>query len=429
MSVRLAYLCGQYPRATDTFIQREVAALRADGIHVEMISVRRPSALEFGSDEQQAERQATHYLLPCSPLRLISDHLQLLLRSPLRYLRAVWTALTVRSPGIKSLFYQCFYFAEAGLVAMRLIRQDLQHVHNHSPDAGGYVTMLACKLADRTYSVTLHGFGILAEPRRWNLQEKLEGCLFAICISQFTRSQAMLWTDRRFWDRFHVVHCGVDPERYVIRRHCGPGRQLLFVGRLDPVKGLPVLLQAMSALVTQRRDVHLHIAGDGPMRSDLELLTAELGINAHVTFHGYLTQSQLAERLQTADVVVMTSFCEGIPVGLMEAMACGVPVVAPRITGIPELVDDGVSGYLTPCGDVDALVKSMDFLLESADMRQRFGAAGRKKIERDFHLATAASMLSQIFSRRLSRETAEVPLGDVSAGAPAFCSRIGHRDT
>lgn len=424
-AMRLAYLCGEYPRATDTFIQREVNALRAAGLHVATISVRRPAKREQGTDEQEAERKGTHYLLPCSPWRLLADHIGLLVRSPKRYGRAMWLALTTRSPGLRSLLYQAFYFAEAGLVAAHMKRHDLTHLHNHAPDASGYVTMLAAELGDLTYSMTLHGFGILSEPRRWRLNEKLERCLFAICVSWYARSQAMLWSDRRHWDRFHVIHCGIDPETIPVREHAGQGSRLLFVGRFDHVKGLPLLLDAVAELAGVRPDVHLDLAGDGPERADLEAIVQDRRIAEHVTFHGYLSQAQLRELQEQVDVCVMTSFAEGVPVVLMEAMAAGLPIVAPRITGIPELVDDGVSGYLVPAGHRDELVRRIEVLLDDPDCRNAFGRAGRAKVEREFRLNVEVDGLVNVMQARLAGQAAAVrPVDEGVAERDAMLGRV-----
>jgi len=402
MNIRLAYLCGEYPRATDTFIQREVAALRLADLHVETISVRRPATLEQGSEEQRQERENTHYLLPCSLWLLLAAHFHLLCSTPGRYLQAVRLALTVRAPGIRCLMYQLFYFAEAGLVARRMHERGLTHIHNHAPDASGYVTMLAARLGGLTYSLTLHGFGILSEPSRWRLREKIEGSLFTICVSQHARSQAMLWSNRAHWTKLHVVHCGIMPTAEPLPIHDGRGKRVLFIGRFDHVKGLPLLLEAFAVIASQDKEVHLDLVGDGPERRDLERLVQKKGLTGRVSFPGYRSQAELREYFARADLFVMTSFAEGIPVVLMEAMAKGVPVVAPRITGIPELVEHGISGLLTTPGDVDDLVSGMERLLADADLRAALAAEARKTVAAKFSLTTETGRLSKIFQISLS---------------------------
>lgn len=404
MTRRLAYLCGEYPRATDTFIQREVAALRQRGFEVHTLSVRRPVAREAGGDEQAEARAATVYLLPCPPWRLLAEHARLFARSPRRYVRTLGLALTLRAPGARALLWQLFYFAEAGLAAAHLARHGIGHVHNHAPDASGTVTLLASHLVGGSYSLTLHGYGILAEPQRWRLADKLARARFAVCVSQHALGQAMLHAGREHWARLHVVHCGVDVGAVAPRAHAGRGTRLLFAGRLDVVKGVPLLLQAMAALRERHGDARLVVAGDGPQAGQLRALAAGLGVADRVDFLGYVPQAELRRRLAETDVVVMASFFEGIPVGLMEALAAGVPVVAPHITGIPELVDDGVSGYLVPSGDVATLADRVSRLLDDAALRQRFGEAGRAKVARGFELGAQADALAALFERRLADE-------------------------
>ena len=426
MKARVAYLCGTYPRATDTFIQHEVAALRQAGIEVHTLSVRRPIQREIGFEEQAAERRSTVYLLPCAPWRVIAAHVSLLLRRPACYLRAAWTAVSIRSPGLRSLVYQMFYFAEAGLVAAYLKRHAIGHIHNHSPDASGYVTMLAAEMSGAGYSLTLHGFGILSEPSRWRLRDKLARARFAICVSGFARSQAMLWSDKEHWRKFHVIHCGVDTDGIRLREHAGPGRRLLFIGRFDPVKGLPLMIEGLSDLSRHHPDIHLDMVGDGPQRESVERLVGEHGLADRVTFHGYLTQDQISRMHEITDVFVMTSFAEGIPVVLMEAMAAGLPVVAPRIAGIPELIQDGENGFLFTPGDVPGLVALTSELLTDPDLRNAFGAEGRRTVEQAFCLDTEVSRFARVMLEAVGDEircdTAEAAIGP---GEPAVGDLTG----
>lgn len=140
----------------------------------------------------------------------------------------------------------------------------------------------------------------------------------------------------------------------------------------------------------------LRLVGDGPDRKALEAEVAKCGLQDRVIFLGYKSQADVAEELAQADVFVLPSFAEGVPVVLMEAMASQVPVLTTRITGVPELVEDGVSGRLVPPGDVSAFTDALDALLLDADLRQAYGAAGRAKVLAEYDAAQEARWLSDL---------------------------------
>jgi colanic acid/amylovoran biosynthesis glycosyltransferase len=401
VSLRIAYMTGEYPRATDTFIQREVASLRNSGVHVETFSIRKPPQKENVGPEQEAERKGTHYLLPPCPWTLIKSHARLLARSPGRYVRALWLAVGARAPGLKALLLQIAYFAEAGLVAARMRDHQLVHLHNHFSNSSCSVAMLASELGGFTFSFTMHGPAEFFEPKYWRLEEKISRALFVSCISNFCRSQGMIFCSPEKWGRLHIIHCGVDPSLFARVRHANQGKRLLFVGRLAAVKGLPVLFEAIAQLRNDRPDILLTIAGDGPDRPALETTVRALGIAQSVRFLGYQSQTQVRQLLTETDVFVMSSFADGVPVVLMEAMAAGVPVVATRIAGIPELVEDGVSGFLVPPGDAQSLGERIGALLEDDELRNRFGKAGRAEVEVEFNVDREARRLCRILTSAL----------------------------
>src|SRR5882757_5370450 len=366
VSLRLAFMTGEYPRATDTFIQREVAALRALGHYVQTFSVRTPPQDENLEAEILAARKSTIYLLP--PRGLMIAHLAQVLSSPVRYFVALALAWKICPPGIKAMARQAAYFAEAAMLVRLMKKHALSHLHNHFADSSCSVAVIAAAMGGTTYSFTIHGPTEFYEPRVWRIDEKVRRALFVNCISHFCRSQVMLFAPPDCWDKLRIVHCGVDPDAFEVKRHEGRGRRLLFVGRLAAMKGLPVLLEVLAKL----DGVTLDIAGDGPDRQLLEEQVRALNISSRVKFLGYQSQPQVRELLKQADLFVMSSFAEGVPVVLMEAMAAGVPVVATRIAGIPELVRDGHSGLLVAPGDVDEIANAVDRLLGDAELRNRF---------------------------------------------------------
>ncbi|MDU8926231.1 glycosyltransferase [Alisedimentitalea sp. MJ-SS2] len=402
MTLRIAYLTGEYPRATDTFIQREVAALRDHGLEVETCSIRRTGTEHHVGEEQRIEAANTFHVLEATkrPLHLTSTHLQRLARNPIRYFKALKLALKTSPGGIKPTLYQLIYFVEAAVLARHVQTIGATHLHNHIAKSSCTVAMLASELSGIPYSFTLHGPDIFFEPIRWRLDEKIKRAAFVSCISEFCRSQAMAFSDAEYWQKLHIIHCGVDPDRYTPEPR-QRGTQMLFVGRLAAVKGLPVLFDAMKGM--DLSDLSLAIVGDGPDRVALEKLAATLPHD--IDFMGYRSQSEVAALLKETDLLVLPSFAEGVPVVLMEAMAAEVPVLTTRIAGIPELVEHGISGLLVPPGDAKALADATTQILQDPDKASEMGRAGRAMVQAEFTSHTEAARLAHLFTAYAQGET------------------------
>jgi colanic acid/amylovoran biosynthesis glycosyltransferase len=406
MPLRIAYMTGEYPRATDTFIQREVAALRASGHEVETFSIRKPHAKEAVSDAVRAEGARTFYVVSSSRAGMIWTHVHGLLGSPRRYFAGIKTALALRPPGLKAAARQAAYFVEAVVVADRIRRLGLQHLHNHFANSSCSVAAIAASVGGFTFSFTMHGPAEFFEPKYWFVGEKVRRALFVNCISWFCRSQAMVFAPVDTWPRLHVIHCGVDPAEFEPATPANPAR-LLFVGRLAAVKGLPILIDAMRDLQSRLPNVELVVAGDGPDRTALEKQAAGLPVR----FVGYQSQPQVRAMLAETGVFVLPSFAEGVPVVLMEAMAAGVPVVATRIAGIAELVVDGTGGLLVSPGDRSALVDAVVRIVSDDALRRRLVEAGRTKVADEFNIHSESSRLVRVMSAALAGETVAVRPG------------------
>lgn len=391
----IAYLTGEYPRATDTFIQREVAGLRRNGAEVITCSIRRTGVEHLVGEEQVAEAARTFYVLNAAkrPLHLLRCHVQAVFRAPRCYIRAFSLAMKTRPAGLKGLMYQLFYFAEAAVLAAHLRQNSVTHLHNHIAKASCTVAMLTSEMSGIPYSFTLHGPDIFFEPHHWRLDEKIARARFVACISHFCRSQAMAFSKPEQWQKLHIVHCGVEADLYGERQNTS-GKNLLFVGRLAAVKGLPVLFEALAMLQESHPDIRLTLIGDGPDRALLETLAKPLG--KMVSFARYRSQSEVALALQASDALVLPSFAEGLPVVLMEAMAARIPVITTRIAGVPELVEEGISGVLVAPGDSVALAAGIERIIMEGDLRESMGRAGRKKVIQEFDIKQETLWLGEI---------------------------------
>lgn len=394
----VAYLTGDYPKVSHTFILREVQAVRAAGVPVLTCSIRRPPASEFKGAEEQEARAETFYVIAAAknPLRLLAAHGRGVLRSPGTWFRTLALAVKMRSPGLKALIWQLFYFLEAGVLADHLTRNRVRHLHNHFGNSSCSVAVLAAELAGIPFSFTEHGPAIFFEVDRWSLPEKIARARFVVAITHFCRSQLMLFSDPKHWPKIAIVHCGVAPAAYR-RASDGTGKRVAFVGRLDPVKGALLLIEAMARVLKVHPDATLTLAGDGPARAGAEARAAELGISSAVRFAGFMTQGQVAELLANSDMLVLPSFAEGLPVVYMEALASRIPVVASRVAGVQELVEDGVCGFTVPPGDVDSLTDRMIRLMDDPARARAMGEAGRKAVEAQHDIAREGAWLASLF--------------------------------
>jgi glycosyltransferase involved in cell wall biosynthesis len=195
-----------------------------------------------------------------------------------------------------------------------------------------------------------------------------------------------------------IVRCALDlralPPRQAVRRE---RLRVICVGRLSPEKGHIGLLEAFAAVRKRGDDAELVLVGDGPERERIERRIAELGLAGAVILRGRLSEADTLAEIAGSDVLVLASFMEGLPVVLMEAMALGLPVIAPRVAGVPELVQDGVHGCLFAPAAWDELAEGLHKLLSDGALRARLSQANRARIEAEFEITKAVAPLEQRF--------------------------------
>jgi len=398
---RIAYLTSEYPAVSHTFIRREVEALRARGVSIETISIRRPDAnIRFAPRDQEAQR-TTHYLLPIGVWTLARVHLAASVRHPWAYLATLRTALRHRVPGARALLWSLFHFVESIALAAKLAEMEIDHVHNHFANSGANVGLLASRYLGVEWSLTLHGTVDWDYPAGYLLPEKIRAASFVACVSQFGRAQACAISPRSQWHKLIVVRCGVDmtvlPPRRNDPQPAGPLR-VVTVGRLSPEKGQHGLLQAFAELLSRGVEAKLRFVGDGPLRESLVHAITELNLKNDCVLAGQKTESEVLQELAEADLFVLSSFMEGLPVVLMEALAMQVPVIAPCVAGIPELVRHGETGLLFVAGDWEELASRMEQAARDPEHCRTMAERGRGLATWQFDVACAIEPLVRRFS-------------------------------
>jgi colanic acid/amylovoran biosynthesis glycosyltransferase len=403
--MRIAYLVGEYPRVSHAFIRREVEGLRDRGVAVSTFSIRPAPTVELlTAADRQAAAETWTILHPRGGV-LSAAHLRVSAPSPLRYGATLALALRLSSGGVRAGLWQLFYFVEAIVLWDRLRSQRIKHVHAHFANVATAVSLLVAHFGGEgwSWSFTMHGPTEFDDVTRYALAEKVRRARFVACIGDYCRSQLMKLVEAEQWAKLEIVHCGVDPSAYdVPDRHERPGPlHVLCVGRLVADKGHGVLLDALATLRDQGVEVRATFAGDGPERGALERQAAQLRLGAGISFEGLVSQERLRDLYSAADVFCLPSFAEGVPVVLMEAMATGLPVVSTRVTGIPELVDDGVSGELAPPGRPEALASAIRGLAADPDRRTALGRAARAKVVAEYDVRVWVAALHDLYVRYL----------------------------
>lgn len=402
---QVGYVVHTYPSVSHTFVVREVRGVRKAGGRVETFSIHHARSGDVLSGVDREEAARTDSVLPPQPRRLLGAHVHALLRSPAAYFRTLAYGLSHSPPGLRSRVWQVFYFAEAIVVWSYARRKGIHHLHAHLGNVAadtcwlaGHYGNLAEPDAGWRWSFTMHGPTEFFAVERFNLARKVAAADLVICISDFCRSQLMGISDPVHWAKLRVVHCGVDLDRYPYRLPDTDGLAVLCVGRLVPEKGQVLLLQAVEKLVRDGVDVRLTLVGGGPRLASLEAEAGRLGILDRVSFPGPVSQDEMPAMFASHNVFCLPSFAEGVPVALMEAMAAGLPVVTTRVAGIPELVEDGITGLLVPPGRADAVGDALRKLADDPSLAARLSRQGRQAVEASFDAEVAAQQLAVAFA-------------------------------
>ncbi|MGG7566988.1 glycosyltransferase family 4 protein [Rhodovulum sp. DZ06] len=394
--MKIGYLMNSYPRVSTTFIGREIAGLEAQGVEVPRFAMRRwdEGALTDPTDIEEAGK--TDYILEDGGAALVKGFFAELAQNPGGVAKALklWIKLLLnaRAGPVR----HAAYLLEAIALRRRFRKDPVAHLHAHFSTNAAAAAMLCRALGGPSYSFTVHGPDEFFDPESNSLGMKIEHAAFLSCISHFCRSQCMIFAPVEAWDRLRIVHCGVRPAFYA-GEGAGRGRgEVLFVGRLSQIKGGPVLLDAFAKARAAHPHATLRIIGDGEQREMLKAKAVDLGIGGAVQFDGYRTQTEVRDAMQAADLLILPSFAEGVPVTLMEAMASGLPVIGSRVAGEAELIDHGENGFLVHAGDVEGYGEAMATLLGDADLRARMGASGRAKVAAEFDLDKETAWLAEL---------------------------------
>jgi glycosyltransferase involved in cell wall biosynthesis len=420
----VAYLANQFPSAVEPYVPEEITELRTRGIRVIAGSVRKMQP----SESRSIECRPDLVLQPLSVVVLLRA--SWLVARRLKPISALLTRVFLRgseSPvrRLKALLHTWL----GACYAVALEKREVDHIHVHHGYFGAWIAMVAAQLLDVGFSMTLHGSDLLLHGAY--LDVKLESCTFCLTVSEYNRRYILDRYPRVQAKKIVVSRLGVelgDCDRTL--RPQSEARAvdltLLAVGRLHAVKDHAFLVRACAELYQCGVRFECSIAGEGPQRRHLESLIRQFGLEDRITLLGHVAREQMDSLYDRADVVVLTSRSEGLPLVLMEAMARGKIVLAPAITGIPELVIAGQTAFLYEPGSRKNFVARIlaihsrkqaqnvqrdlcPDMLSAARQLDWVRHAARVQVRHNFNRTTNLESFGNFFIQRINPQTASLP--------------------
>jgi colanic acid/amylovoran biosynthesis glycosyltransferase len=391
-------MMSRFPKLTETFILDEMLEMERCGVAVEIFPLLREDADKVHPEARPLVARAR--FAPMFNGRIALDNLRCLAHRPGRYLGTLFTLVTANWRSPRFLLGAIAVFPKACSFSLEMRRLGVRHVHAHFASHPAAAAFVIGRMADIPWSFTAHGSDL--HRNQAMLREKVTEAAFVVAISEYNRRFILERVGADYADKVEVIHCGVALERFEQAQSESGSLQIICVGTLHEVKGQCYLLQACALLRDRGVDFTCHFIGDGPDRGKLEHQAAELGIGEQVIFHGACERERVRALFAQMHIAVAPSVPtadgrrEGIPVVLMEAAACGLPLVASRLSGIPEIVRDGETGYLVDPGDAEGLANAMDRVARSPALGRRLGDAARHRLEIDFNLPINVARLQRL---------------------------------
>lgn len=409
MAGKIAYIMSRFPHLPETFILREMNVLVNMGWEIALYPlILQNQAVVHRDAEPWLER--VHYT-PFLSWDVISANVRQFVQMPGRYLSTIFKIIFQNITNLKFLLRGLVLFPKAVFMASRMEAEGVQHIHAHYASHPALVAWVIHQFSRMSYSVTVHAHDIFVVKEM--LATKLSGAEFIVAISEFNRRFLGELIGKKIEDKTHIIHCGVDPSWYQSQdtERYDPNErfEIINVSSLQPYKGQIYLLKACKLLKEHSIEFRCRIIGEGQERHSLESYIKEHGLQKQVLLLGALSQEEVAKLLPSAHCYVQPSVkmpdgkMEGIPVALMEAFASGLPVVATQISGIPELVQPKITGFLVSERNPTALADALQTVYHDLDHANTLAQAGFDLVQAEYELGKNVNQLSKLFNQVTSQ--------------------------
>ncbi|MEO5721498.1 MAG: glycosyltransferase family 4 protein [Chthoniobacterales bacterium] len=415
--MRLAYLYSRYPVLSQTFCDMEMLEMERRG-HDLLIASIHPPLTSLRHEHLARFRTPVHYAPPAPVMRLWEEKTKAADRWP-----AAMIERHEQQYGAD--FKAALRARNASWFAELLTRHGIEHFHVHFANRAAHTALFVKEISGIPFSITAHGQDFMSDLGQDDLlREIFTAAEFIAAETDYSRDLLRQRCPEAA-EKIHRVYNGLDlahtPAPSADERPPGP-TTILSVGRLVSFKGFEILLEACAELDRRNFDFRCEVVGDGPLRSKLEALIAELGLRNRVTLCGSLSQAEVFTRLQRCDIFALACVVDAegasdvFPTVIMEAMTCARPVVSTKLAGVPESVLDGKTGFLTTPGEWEEFARALEKLVRSPELRKQLGDAGRARMETEFNVAQTIEPLQGLLA-------ASVAASIEKRGSPAVPSK------
>jgi colanic acid/amylovoran biosynthesis glycosyltransferase len=414
--IRIAYILSRFPNLSQTFIMNEMIWIRQHNIKLFIFSLFEPKTEPV--HEQTKSLLPDTFYIPTDSWEVIKAQFHFLMRSPTRYLKAFAKTIqyTYREPKLMvqalSIFPKCVFFAR------QAEELEIDYIHVHFILLASVAAKIITILLDIPLSICAHASGLFQRNQN-AIRRQLEEASKIITISHYHQDYITKLCPNLNLADIEVVHCGIETNLYqqTPNKIRSKPVRIISVGRLVEKKGHEYLVDACRILVDRGLELRCMIAGNGPDKKVLQNLIDQHELQDQVTLLGALNQSQVVELCQTGDIFTLACVTakdgnqDGIPVSLMEAMSCELPVVTTAIAGIPDLVKDRETGFLVRERDSYHLADALELLIKDEVLCKQLGKNGRQKVVEDFEIQKNVIRLSDIFQRVVDEHNQRITPG------------------
>ena len=388
--LKVLYILEIFPEISETFILDEILEVMRQGIEVEIVSLVKPKEVKYHKN-YHALLSYTSYIKDIELPKKYLAAFVMLTRNPLRFFKFVKYLYRIEKyvrntrNRLLEICYLCQYAK----------RRRIEHVHAHFANISTSYAMWIHMLTDLPYTFTTHGYDVFYVIAK-DMYLKTKLAKVHITISDFNKNylESKLNINSQ---KIKRIYCGIDADRFSYKSIYDRENIILNVGRLEKVKGQEYLIKACHILKNKGLNFKCLIVGEGKERSTLEKLIYELSLNDICFLEGSRAHEGVISYYKRSKLFVLSSISEGLPTVLKESLACGIPIVATNVRGIPEIIIDGKTGYLADSQSEQDIADKILLLWNDREAQERFSRNGRKLVEEKFVLSNQVKEIINIW--------------------------------